>query len=363
MMKFKKLVSVLLTFVIIFSFAACSNTDKKTNKESATKDQEVKKKLEDKVVIYSTHGEDILELVASEFEKETGVKVEFINLKGELADRVRAEKENPQADVMFGGASSLFMDLKKEGAFEAFEPTWGPKLDSLYKDSENYWFGTIKTPIMMFYNKDVITGDAIPKDWKDLADKKYANQLVFRNALSSSARAMYSALLQQYDKKAALEEGWKFMQAMDQNTKQYYDSESLMMQALGRKEAGISFAPLNSIIDNKTKNNIPLEVVDAASGSPVITDAIAVIKNAPHPEAAKAFEEFAGSAKIQSMLANKFNRIPTLPDAITTSPEWMGKVTFKVMDIDWTALSLKQSEWMQKWDTEIKNTKKDPKSK
>ncbi|MCJ7691014.1 MAG: extracellular solute-binding protein, partial [Clostridiaceae bacterium] len=195
----------------------------------------------------------------------------------------------------------------------------------------------------------------------DLANEKYANQFVFRNALSSSARAMYSAILQQYEKKGTLEEGWKFMKALDQNTKQYYGSESLMMQALGRKEAGISFAPLNSIIDNKTKNNLPLEVIDATSGSPVITDGIAVIKNAPHPEAAKAFVEFAGSAKIQSMLANKFNRIPTNPDAVADSPKWMGEVTFKVMDVNWSSLAVKQSEWLQKWDTEIKNTKKDPK--
>ncbi len=344
-MKLNKLTSVLLIFVMAFSLVACSSAKEKDTK----------------VVVYSTHAEDMLELVASEFEKESGIKVEFINLKGELADRVRAEKANPQSDVMFGGASSIFMDLKKEDAFEPFKPTWASKLDPLFKDSENYWFGTIKTPIMMFYNKDVIAAKDVPTDWKDLANVKYANQFVFRNGLSSSARAMYSALLQQYEEKATLEEGWKFMKALDQNTKQYYGSESLMMQALGRKEVGISFAPLNSIIDNKTKNNLPLEVIDAKSGSPVITDGIAVIKNSPHPEAAKAFVEFAGSAKIQSMLANKFNRIPTNPEAVATSPKWMGEVTFKVMDVNWTSLATKESEWLQKWDTEIKDTKKDPK--
>ncbi|MCM1988741.1 extracellular solute-binding protein [Oceanirhabdus seepicola] len=360
-MKLKKLISILLIGGMVFSLASCSNTEKKKNNQSTIKEQEVKNELEDKVVIYSTHGEAMLELVASEFEKETGVKVEFINLKGELADRVRAEKENPQSDVMFGGASSLFMDLKKEDAFEPFEPTWGPKLDSLFKDSENYWFGTIKTPVMMFYNKDVISTEDAPKDWADLVDEKYENQFVFRNALSSSARAMYSALLQQYEKKGALEEGWEYMKAVDRNTKQYYGSGSLMMQALGRKEAGISFAPLSNIIDNKVKNNIPLEVIDAESGSPVITDAIAVIKNAPHPEAAKAFVEFAGSEKIQSMFANEFNRMPTHPDAIANSPEWMKDITFKVMNVDWADIAAKQSQWMQKWDTEVKNTEKDPK--
>lgn len=354
-MKIKRFISMLLMAIVVLSFTACSNVEKEANNDEKTA------QLEDKVVIYSTHDDSLLELVATEFEKETGVKVEFINLKGELAERVRAEKNNPQADVMYGGASSLFMDLKSEGIFEAFEPNWGSSLDSLYKDDENYWFGTIKTPVVLFYNTEVVNADNLPNDWSDLADKKYDDQLIFRNALSSSARVMYSALLQQYEKNGDLEAGWAFLQAMDQNTKKYYDSGSLMLQAIGRKEAGISFSTLNDVIDNKIKNNIPLEIIDLESGSPVITDGIAVIKNAAHPEAAKAFAEFAGSAKIQSMLANEFNRMPTLTDALADSPEWMGEVSFKVMDVDWVDLSAKQSEWMQKWDTEIKDSKKDVK--
>lgn len=350
-MKIKRVFALLLIMALGFSVVGCAK------EETADKTA----KLEEKVVIYSTHGEDMLEIVATEFEKETGVKVEYINLKGELAERVNAEKNNPQADVMYGGASSVFMDLKAQQAFEPFAPTWGSKLDTLFKDSENYWFGTIKTPVVLFYNTEVVKPENLPQDWSDLGKEKYAGQLAFRNALSSSARVMYTALLQQYERKGALQEGWAFMKAMDKNTKQYFDSGSLMMQAIGRKEASISFSTLNDIIDNKTKNNLPIEIIDCASGSPVITDGIAVIKNAPHPEAAKAFVEFAGSAKIQSRLANDFNRMPTNPDAYADSPAWMREMTFKVMDVDWAALALKQSEWMQKWDTEIKDSVKDVK--
>lgn len=357
-MKCKKLLSALLVVMMALTFTACSNSSNSDDEKQPNKDKETTK-LEDKVVIYSTHSEDLNELVATEFEKETGVKVEFINLKGELAERVRAEKDNPQADIMYGGASSLFMDLKAEDAFESFEPTWASNIDELYKDNENFWFGTIKTPVVLFYNTEVISDEDVPNDWVDLADEKYADQLIFRNALSSSARVMYSALLQQYEQDGNLEDGWKFMKAMDQNTKKYFDSGSLMMQSIGRKEAGISAAPLNDVIDNKLNNQIPIEFIDAESGSPVITDGIAIIKNAPHPEAAKAFLEFAGSAKVQSMLATEFNRIPTHPDAIANSPDWMGDVSFKAMDVDWVDLSAKMSEWMQKWDTEIKDSKKD----
>ncbi|MDP3481458.1 MAG: extracellular solute-binding protein [Desulfoprunum sp.] len=317
--------------------------------------------LEKKVVVYSTHGEDMLELVADEFKKETGVQVDFINLKGELADRVRAEKANPQSDIMYGAPSSVFIELKGENLFEASSPAWAKEIDPLFKDTEGYWYGTIQTPVVMFYNSEIISKENAPKDWSDLAKPQYKGQLVFRNGLSSSARATYTSLLQQYDQKNDLANGWAFLKGVDANTKQYFGSGSLLFQAIGRKEAGIGFAVLSEIIDNKIKNKMPLEIIDAESGSPVITDGISLIKGAKHPNAAKVFLNFAGSAKIQSLLANKFNRMPTLPAAIATSPKWMADTKIKVMNVDWGTLATKQSEWMQKWDTEIKDSGKDKK--
>ena len=317
--------------------------------------------LEDKVVVYSTHGESMLEMVADAFEEETGVTVDFINLKGALADRIRAEKANPQSDVMYGAPSSVFMELKSEGLYDPFTPSWAGVIDPLFKDSESYWYGTIQTPVMMFYNTEMLSAAEAPKDWSDLTEPQFDNKLVFRNALSSSARATYSALLQQFENEGKLPEGWAFLKAMDANTKQYFGSGSLLFQAVGRKEAAVSFMVLNSIVDNRIKNKMPIQEIDATSGSPVITDGIALIHGAKHPNAAKAFVEFAGSAKTQAMLANKFNRLPTNPDALKDSPAWMGKTKFKIMDVDWQDLSKKQSAWMQKWDAEVKDSNKDKK--
>lgn len=362
----RRLIAILLVSLLVLSFIGCSNTtSEENNKEDVTNEETIKEEsseeveMEDKVVVYSTHGEDMIGMVANSFEEETGIKVEFINLKGELAERVEAEKDNPQADIMYGGASNLFMDLKEKDVFEKVNPTWATDLDPMFKDQDNFWFGTIQTPVALFYNTEMLDASDLPKDWYDLTDEKYKEKINLRSALSSSARVMYSALIQQFDKKGKIDEGWEFMKALDQNTKQYFGSGSLMMQSIGRKEASISISTLNHIMDNKINNNLPIEIIKMESGYPVITDGIAVIKNSPHQNAAEAFLEFAGSSKVQTMLANEFNRMPTHPEALEISPEWMGQMSFKAMDIDWVDLSNNQSEWMQKWDTEIKDAKKD----
>uniref|UniRef100_UPI001CA503FD ABC transporter substrate-binding protein n=1 Tax=Clostridioides difficile TaxID=1496 RepID=UPI001CA503FD len=70
-----------------------------------------------------------------------------------------------QADIMFGGDTSTYMQLKEEGLYEKTEPSWNNELDKSYKDSDGYWYGTIKTPVMMFYNTKLLSADKAPKDW------------------------------------------------------------------------------------------------------------------------------------------------------------------------------------------------------
>jgi iron(III) transport system substrate-binding protein len=356
----KKVLILLLSLVLVFGLAGCnSNTPK--DDASAETPTGASSELEDKLVIYSTHSEEMLEAVSDAFTEKTGVEVEFINLKGELADRVRAEKENPQADIMFGGASSLFIEMTEEGIFEPTTPTWAGELDSMFKDSEGNWYGTIKTPVMMFYNKEMLTNEQAPKDWADLAKEEYKGLIVSRDSASSSIRSTMMSLIFQSYRNDKIDEAWSFLKNLDTNMKNYYNSGTMLFQSIGKKEAAISYATQSSIIDNITQNNMPLEIIDAESGSVIITDGVAAIKSAPHPNAAKAFVEFAGSAEIQAKFANEFNRIPTLNSALKDCPEWM-QTEYKAMDVDWSVLSEKQSEWLQKWDSEIRNADKDLKS-
>ncbi|NMS90632.1 extracellular solute-binding protein [Clostridioides difficile] len=337
----RKIAAILLTVVMSLSLVACSNDN--TSKSD---------KLEDTLVVYTTHGEDMLGAISEEFTKETGVNVEFINLKGELADRVRSEKDNPQADVMFGGDTSTYMQLKEEGLYEKTEPSWNNELDKSYKDSEGYWYGTIKTPVMMFYNTKLLSADKAPKDWSDLTKEEYKDLIVTRDSLSSSMRSTVSNLINYYSTTKSEAEAWKYLEDLNKNIKNYYNSGSVMYSAIGKGEAAISVAVLSDIIDNKEKNNMPLEVVDAESGSVVITDCVAALKNAPHPNVAAKFVDFVGSAKIQAMIANDFNRIPTLDSALKDSPKWMSK-EYKAMDVDWSVIGKNQSNWIEKWETDI----------
>lgn len=342
-----------ITMALALVMTGCSNQsggDAAVPTESA--------ELEDKLVIYSTHPEDMLEEVAAGFTEETGVPVEFVNLKGELADRVRSEKDTPQADIMYGGASTLYIAMADEGLYAPVDTSWKADLNPDFMDAEGRWYGVMKTPVVIFYNSEAMTPEQAPKSWADLAKPEYSGKIVSRDYVSSSQRAAMVSLLSYYEQTESFDAGVEYLKALDANTKSYYGSGSLHFQAVGKNEAPVSYGVLSAVIDNQVKNAMPLTVVDAEEGSILLTDCIAAINNAPHPNAAKAFVEYAGSVKMQEQLANNYDRMPTLDAAIPNSPEWMHQ-ELKSMPLDWAYIAEKENEWLNLWNTEIRDAAKD----
>src|SRR2546426_4999510 len=72
---------------------------------------------------YSIWPENWARPMFEEFEKATGIKVNFVRFSsGEALARVIAEKNNPQVDVLFGGPVETFAAGINEGVFEPYRP-------------------------------------------------------------------------------------------------------------------------------------------------------------------------------------------------------------------------------------------------
>lgn len=353
----KRILAAMLAGAMVLSFTACGAKEETAEEGAAGTQEESAEEMEDTLVVYSTHPEDLLEGLADAFTEETGVEVEFINLKGELADRVRSEKENPQADIMFGGDAATYMLLQGEDCFEATSPSWAGEVEDAYKDADGYWFGTYRTPMVLFYNSEAMTAEEAPKDWADLADSAYADQIVTRDSLSSSMRSTICSLIAYNTANESEDAAWSYIEALSANTKNFYNSGSMMFQAVGKGEASISMAVINDILTNRDDNEMPLEMVIPESGAVVITDCIAAIKDAPHPNAAAAFVDFVGSEAGQILAANDYNRMPVLDSVLADCPEWM-QTEFTPLDVDWNVISENQSAWLETWETDYVDAEK-----
>lgn len=353
--RFSKSICFLCAIIIIIT--GCVRQQDESNAETKGSENEIKREYEDKVVVYATHPEALLERVSTAFTEKTGIPVEYVSLKGDLTDRMRQEKENVRADVMYGGASTLYIALRNEGLLEPYVPSWAKNVKEEYIDSKSHWYGAMKTPIVIFYNTDLLKEDQVPKSWKELADPKYKGMIVSRDSNSSSQQATIVSLLSYYEKENGFESGVEWLKKLDENTVKYCSSNESHFQSLYQKEAPISYGVLSSVIDSKIKDGIPFDIVKPKEGSIVLTDCIGLVKNAPHPNAAKAFIEFVGSKEAQIMLANEFDRMPMVDEARIEGPAWMHE-DIPAMSLDWEYIAKHEYDWNKMWEEQIRDSKK-----
>ena len=104
----------------------------------------------------------------------------------------------------------------------------------------------------------------------------------------------------------------------------------------------------------KEQKNLPVGYVVPASGTPVITDGIAIIRGGPNPDEARRFYEFVTTPESLAYAAHKFYRLPVRTDLDRAQlPAWMNE-PFTRLPLDWELLRKNGSDWLRYWDTEIR---------
>src|SRR6187399_3562985 len=94
----------------------------------------------DPVNVYTIWPENYARPMFQEFEKQTGIKVNFLRFSsGEALARVMAEKNNPRIDVLFGGPVETFAAGVKEGVFEPYKPPTFDAMPARFKEAGGHW--------------------------------------------------------------------------------------------------------------------------------------------------------------------------------------------------------------------------------
>src|SRR5258706_14727643 len=111
------------------------------------------------VNVYSIWPENWARPMFEEFEKATGIKVNFIRFSsGEALARVMAEKNNPRIDVLFGGPVETFAAGVKEGLFEPYKPPSFAALPARFRHPEGLWIAIADDPLVFMTDNKFLKG-------------------------------------------------------------------------------------------------------------------------------------------------------------------------------------------------------------
>ncbi len=284
---------------------------------------------EKKLTIYSPHPLEFIDPIIGEYENNTGITVKVISAgTGELLSRIESEKNEPVADVLWGGSLSIL-----ENHLYLFEPYLSDNEEAaLYKNEDGYITRFTLVPSIIMINENLL-GDIEIKGFKDLLNPALQGKIAFADPSKSSSS--YEHLINQLMVmgKDDIEAGWEYVRKLNttMNGKILDNSRDVYRGvAEGEYYVGLTFEdPAAQYI----QSGVPIKIVYPSEGTIVRPDGIAIISDSNRMEEAKDFIDFLTSYEIQTYIASELNRRSIRNDV---SPA-KGLATFdkmSTMDID-----------------------------
>ena len=232
------------------------------------------------------------------FAKKYGIKVNELNPDGGSGDELQAIQANmgntgPQAPDVIDVGFSFGPDAKKAGLLAPYKVRGWASIPDSVKDADGYWYGDYYGVLSFEVNLDVVKNP--PLDWPDLLGAAYKGQV----ALTGDPRVSNQAIMAVAA--AALASGGTF-----ENAKPGVDFFAKL------NSAG-NFVPLIAKMGTVASGETPVAVTwdylalsdrDTAAGNPTIAAIVpnsgvvagvyvqAISAYAPHPNAARLWEEF-----------------------------------------------------------------------
>lgn len=164
---------------------------------------------------------------------------------GIITAKLLAEKDNPQADLVWGVSAASLLVLDGQNMLESYAPTGVERILPEFKDSSEVpkWVGIDAWETAFLVNKQVLEDKGIttiPQSYEDLLDPVYKGLIAMSNPVSSGTGTLtVNGILTLMGE----EKGWEYLDKLNENVAVYLHSGSAPAKntATGEYGIGVSF--------------------------------------------------------------------------------------------------------------------------
>ncbi|MDK2980769.1 MAG: putative spermidine/putrescine transport system substrate-binding protein [Chloroflexota bacterium] len=240
------------------------------------------------------------------FEDKYGIQVNSITPEAGSADEVQAiidnkENKGPQAPDVIDVGPAYGPSSKDQDLLAPYKvATW----DSMtgVKDADGYYYTDYNGVLVFEINTDVVTD--IPQDYADLLDPKYNGQVALAGdprASNQAAQTVYAAALANGGSLDDIQPGLEYFKALNENGNLLPLIANTGSIAMGETPITFQWNYLALANADSFAGNPPVEIVYPASVSWGGYYLQAVSAYAPHPAAARLWQEFLYSDEGQTI--------------------------------------------------------------
>jgi len=306
-------------------------------------------------VYTAVEAEDLKRYAAAFNEDHPDIEIKWVrDSTGIVTAKLLAEKNNPQADVVWGLAATSLLLMKGEGMLEPYTPAGLDKLDSKFRDKDTppTWTGMDAWVAAICVNTVEAKKNKLPTptSWKDLTKPVYKGHVAMPNPNSSGTGFLdVSSWLQIFGEKG----GWAFMDQLHENISHYTHSGSkpCKQAAAGEVPIGVSFAFRGA----KSKAaGAPLEIVVPSEGIGWDMEATAIVAGTDKLDAAKKLVDWSITEKANKLYNEGYAvvAIPGLAKPVEHFPDGIAEAMID-NDFEFAANNRKRilGEWQGRYDS------------
>ncbi len=294
------LVAALVMSVSLLS--ACGSTSKgnasadasKASGANASAESNIDTKSKELTVYTALEDDQIKAYLQTYKQKYPDIKLNIVrDSTGIVTAKLLAEKDNPQADVVWGVAATSLLVLDQNNMLEGYSPKGVERIQADFKDknSPTHWVGIDAWETAFVVNKKEMEKRnlPVPQSYADLTKPEYKGLITMPNPASSGTGFLtVSGLVSLMGKDKA----WDYMNKLHDNVAMYVHSGSKPAKMAGTGEYPIGIAFGYRGIQEK-KGGSPVEVVFPKEGSGWDVEANALMKKKLVKQAAKDFLDWA----------------------------------------------------------------------
>ena len=259
------------------------------------------------VVYYGFKGANVPGTIKAFNKIYPNIKVKAVTGQGaQTMARIKAEKDNPQGDVIYGNSSTLinnyqYFEPYKSKHHDAF-PEW-----ALMKVGDNIMGYGYNVSIQIFVvNTNVMKVEDAPTSWKELMLPKYKGKFMVGNpALSSAGYFSYAQMYIMYGR-AGIDK------YVENGT--FVSKTNMVPANVGRGEVAFGLVEETKSWGLADKG-FPVKVIYPAEGVVPTVGGIGLIKNRPNMENGLLLAEFMNSREGQNINVATRNRRASRKDA------------------------------------------------
>lgn len=315
---------------------------------------------EGKLTIYCGVQNKVCEDLTKKFSEKYNIETKFIHGgTGTILGKLKAEKENPQADIWYGGTIEPHFQAGELGLLEEYRSPLQsqivPQFRTLMESEKGKYTSAVYLMVLGFgVNTEKLKqlGIEVPKKWEDLLDSRLKGELQLPDPRSSGTMyTLIATLIQLWGE----EKTFKYLQQLDANISQYVKS-TLVTTNLSRGESAVTVGFVHGYITEKEKGAF-VDYVLPQDGVGYALGGVSIIKGARNLENAKLFMDWVLSKDIQEIPWREHGvyQIPTNINA-TVSPLSPKLDNIKLAEIDYQRFGSSEEgkRLVDRWVSDIK---------